>query len=44
MSDRSIKYLDRTNIKPINQVRINEKVVIIGVIESFGVKKLKKGK
>ena len=38
------KYLDRTNIKPINQVRINEKVVIIGVIESFGVKKLRKGK
>ena len=38
------KYLDRTNIKPINQVIINEKVVIIGVIESFGVKKLRKGK
>ena len=38
------KYLDRTNIKPINQVRINEKVVVIGVIESFGVKKLRKGK
>ena len=38
------KYLDRTNIKSINQIKINEKVVIIGTIESFGVKRLKKGK
>ena len=38
------KYLDRTNIKTINQIRINEKVVIIGTIESFGVKRLKRGK
>ncbi len=38
------KYLDRTNIKPINKVKINEKVVVIGTVESFGVKKLKKGK
>jgi len=38
------KYLDRTNIKPINKIKINEKVVIIGIIESFGVKRLRKGK
>ena len=38
------KYLDRTNIKPINKIKINEKVVVIGTIESFGVKRLKKGK
>jgi len=38
------KYLDRTNIQPINKIRINEKVVIIGVIQSFGVKRLRKGK
>ena len=38
------KYLDRTNIKPINKIKINEKVVIIGRIESSGVKKLKRGK
>jgi len=38
------KYLDRTNIKSINQIKINEKVVIIGTIESFGVIRLKKGK
>ena len=38
------KYLDRTNIKSINQIKINEKVVIIGTIESFGVKRLKPGR
>ena len=38
------RYLDRTNIKPINKIKINEKVVVIGTIESFGVKRLKKGK
>ena len=38
------KYLDRTNIKSINQIQINEKVVIIGTIISFGVKRLKRGK
>jgi len=38
------RYLDRTNIKPINKIKINEKVVVIGTIESFGIKRLKKGK
>jgi ATP-dependent DNA helicase RecG len=38
------KYLDRTNVKPINKVIINEKVVVVGVVESFGVKRLRKGK
>ena len=38
------KYLDRTNLKKINEITINEKVVIVGIIESFGVKKLRKGK
>ena len=38
------KYLDRTNIKSINQIQINEKVVIIGTIISFGIKRLKRGK
>ncbi len=38
------KYLDRTNLKKINEIKINEKVVIVGIIESFGVKKLRKGK
>ena len=38
------KYLDRTNIKPINKLIINEKVVVVGIVESFGVKRLRKGK
>ena len=38
------KYLDRTNLKKINEITINEKVVIVGIIESFGVKRLRKGK
>ena len=38
------KYLDRTNIKSINQIKINEKVVIVGTIKSFGIKRLRKGK
>ena len=38
------KYLDRTNIKTIDQIKVNEKVVVIGTIESFGVQRLKKGK
>ena len=37
------KYLDRTNVKPINEIKINEKVVIIGTIISFGIKRFKKG-
>ena len=38
------KYLDRTNIKLINEIKINEKVVIVGAIISFGIKRFKKGK
>ena len=38
------KYLDRTNLKPINEIQIHEKVVIVGKIISFGLKYLKKGK
>ena len=38
------KYLDRTNLKPINKIKINEKVVIIGTIVSFGIKRFKRGK
>ncbi|MBI72779.1 MAG: ATP-dependent DNA helicase RecG [Candidatus Marinimicrobia bacterium] len=38
------KYLDRTNVKNINQIKINEQVVIIGTVKSFGLKYLKKGK
>ena len=38
------KYLDRTNIKLINEIKINEKVVIVGTIISFGLKRFKKGK
>ena len=37
------KYVDRTNIKLINQVKIGEQAVIIGEVKSFGVKRLKKG-
>ena len=38
------KYLDRTNVKNINQIKINEQVVIVGIVKSFGLKYLKKGK
>ena len=38
------KYLDRTNLKTINKISIDEKVVIIGRVYSFGLKYLKKGK
>ena len=37
------KYVDRTNIKLINQIKIGEKVVLLGKVESFSVKRLKKG-
>ena len=37
------KYLDRTNVKLINQIQIGEKVVIVGDVVSFGLKRLKKG-
>ena len=32
------KYLDRTNLKPINEIQIHEKVVIVGKINIFRVK------
>ncbi|MDP6571101.1 MAG: ATP-dependent DNA helicase RecG [Candidatus Marinimicrobia bacterium] len=32
------RYLDRTNIKKINQVKIGEEAVLIGKVESFGLK------
>ena len=38
------KYLDRTNLKPINKISVDEKVVIVGRVYSFGLKYLKKGK
>ena len=33
------RYLDRTNIKKINQVKIGEEAVLIGKVESFGLKR-----
>ena len=38
------KYIDRTNIKLINQLSIGEKTVIIGDVLSCSVKKLKRGR
>ena len=38
------KYLDRTNIKHIKDLKIGEQAVIIGHIKSFGLKRLKRGK
>ena len=38
------KYLDRTNIKQINEIQIGEQAVIIGKVLSFGTKRLRKGK
>jgi len=36
------KYLDRTNVKKINQIKIGEKVVVVGSVLSSGIKKTKK--
>tara|TARA_B100000029_G_scaffold129818_1_gene123297 strand:- start:6226 stop:8325 length:2100 start_codon:yes stop_codon:yes gene_type:complete len=36
------KYLDRTNIKLISHVKLGEEAVIIGKVESFGIKKTRK--
>ena len=36
------KYLDRTNIKYIREVKIGEEAVVIGKIKSFGMKQAKK--
>ena len=38
------KYLDRTNIKQIKDAKIGESIVIVARVESFGVKRLRKGK
>ena len=38
------KYLDRTNIKKIADLIINEKAVIIGQVVSMGIKRTKRGK
>jgi ATP-dependent DNA helicase RecG len=38
------KYLDRTNIKKISELIVNEKAVIIGQVISMGLKKTKRGK
>ena len=38
------KYLDRTNIKKIPDLIINEKAVIIGQVVSMGIKRTKRGK
>jgi len=38
------RYLDRTNIKTIRNLRIGDEAVILGEIESFGVKPAKKRK
>lgn len=37
------KYLDRTNIKQIKDAKIGESIVIVARVESFGVKRLRKG-
>ena len=36
------KYLDRTNIKYIREIKIGEEAVIIGKIVSFGMKQARK--
>ena len=36
------KYLDRTNIKPINYLKIGEEAVIIGNVQYYGLKKTRK--
>lgn len=36
------KYLDRTNIKPINHLKIGEEAVIIGRVQSFGLRKTRR--
>ena len=38
------KYLDRTNVKKINQIKIGEQAVIIGKVSSFGIKRMRRGK
>ena len=38
------KYLDRTNIKKISELIVNEKAVIIAQVVSMGIKRTKRGK
>jgi ATP-dependent DNA helicase RecG len=36
------KYLDRTNIVPLNQLELNKEVTVIGKIEALGIRRLRK--
>ena len=36
------RYLDRTNIKTINHLRIGDEAVILGRVDAFGIKPAKK--
>ena len=36
------RYLDRTNIKYIGEVKVGEEVVIVGKVRSFGMKQTKR--
>jgi len=36
------KFLDRTNIKPINHLKIGEEAVVIGKVQSFGLRKTRR--
>ena len=36
------KFLDRTNIKPINQLKIGEEAVVIGRVQTFGLRKTRR--
>jgi ATP-dependent DNA helicase RecG len=36
------KFLDRTNIKPINHLKIGEEAVVIGRVQSFGLRKTRR--
>ena len=38
------KYLDRTNIKKISELIVDEKVVVIAKVVSLGMKRTKRGK
>ena len=38
------KYLDRTNIKKISELIVNEKAVVIAQVVSMGIKRTKRGK
>ena len=42
--NKNSKYFKSYKSLLINQIKINEKVVIVGAIISFGIKRFKKGK